>query len=788
LKETLSKLKGKAVVTEAVTLHPIEPELLKIDVAPLAPKLRNNRTAHTDYLRHTQEETATLREIVKSERLLNPLNTSLDYALGNVCPLTRIVTTAILPLREPIPIESNTDKPVVTLFYSRESKEAKKKVPVSNSTINKSSVANKTEPNNSWGSTSSNVPYSIIECRNDHVAKIMGYSDYKIGNVTISRIYFIEGLGYNLFSVGQFCDSDLEVTFRQRTCFICNLDGVDLLTGIKYQVLALASPFITSKLWNMDTAIDQQVAMDEALVPHAKRLRIGRSNFHLLLDIKSKESTLQLEFWATSTVHHHAIRFKMDNKKHIVNLESFRDMLHICPRVPGQSFVEPPFEEEIIAFIRFLGHSAVIRKLTDVEYKYSKKSNEMYYPRFTKVIIHHFMSKDPSIPRRNKVKWHYVRDDHMFSTIKLVSRHQNMQLFSALLPIELTNEDIRNSNDYKEYYVVATGVSPPKPKASVWKTRNSSDTTIAPPTTAAGPRLTTSEKGKQAAKASKAKSLSALSEVEHKDTKKSNEMYYPRFTKVIIHHFMSKDPSIPKRNKVNWHYVRDDQMFTTIKLEYYAVATGAIPSKTKASVRKKKGSSDTTVTPPPTDVASTILFTYAKDEGTCTILGVPDVPTDESDKEISWKSSDKGEDNDDDDDDKEGNYDDDDAQDDDNDQEDVNKDDDDQEEGDDNDDQEEETRDEESFDPIPKTPENTDDKGNSKENLGLNVGREEGQDEEDDADELYRDVNINLEGRGVQMADVHTTQEFEDSHVTLTSVNPDGQHQSLSVSSQFVTN
>nr|GEY82357.1 hypothetical protein [Tanacetum cinerariifolium] len=80
---------------------------------------------------------------------------------------------------------------------------------------------------------------------------------------------------------------------------------------------------------------------------------------------------------------------------------------------------------------------------------------------------------------------------------------------------------------------------------------------------------------------------------------------------------------------------------------------------------------------------------------------------------------------------------------------------------------EEETRDEESFNPIPKTPENTDDEGNGEENLGMNVGREEGQDKEDVEDELYRDVNINL-GRGVQMADVHTTQEFEDSHVTLT--------------------
>nr|GFD20782.1 hypothetical protein [Tanacetum cinerariifolium] len=82
-----------------------------------------------------------------------------------------------------------------------------------------------------------------------------------------------------------------------------------------------------------------------------------------------------------------------------------------------------------------------------VEHNDMKKSNEMYYPRFTKVIIYHFMSKDPSILRRNK------------------------------------------------------------------KTRSSSDTTVTPLTAAAGPRLTTSKKGKQVAKASKAKSLSALSEV-----------------------------------------------------------------------------------------------------------------------------------------------------------------------------------------------------------------------------------------------------------------------------------
>nr|GEX01180.1 retrovirus-related Pol polyprotein from transposon TNT 1-94 [Tanacetum cinerariifolium] len=70
-----------------------------------------------------------------------------------------------------------------------------------------------------------------VKFKNDHVAKIMGYGDYKIANVTISRVYFVEGLGHNLFSVGQFCDSDLEVAFHQHTCFIRNSNGVDLLTG-----------------------------------------------------------------------------------------------------------------------------------------------------------------------------------------------------------------------------------------------------------------------------------------------------------------------------------------------------------------------------------------------------------------------------------------------------------------------------------------------------------------------------------------------------------------------------
>nr|GEV40343.1 hypothetical protein [Tanacetum cinerariifolium] len=335
------------------------------------------------------------------------------------------------------------------------------------------------------------------------------------------------------------------------------------------------------------------------------------------------------EFWATESVHHLAIRFKMDNKKHILDLESFRDILHICPRVHGQPFAEPSFEEEILAFIRFLGHSAVIKTLTD------KKSNEMYYPRFTKAIIHHFMSKDPSIPRRNK--------------------------FGALLPIELTNDKIRKSKAYKEYYAIAIGEAAPKPKANVRRTRT---------------------------KASKAKSLYALSEV---------AMIEAQQLKLVT-----------KRSKQQMH------------------------------ISQPSGS--------------------GADEGSGSKPGVPAVPTDESEEELSWNSTDdEGDDNE--------------EKDDDGDEEDEG---DDSEEGNgDDDDEDDNGKEEESFDPIPQTPKSSEDEGDGEEDQGLNIGEEERHVEEEEEDELYRDVNIN-QGRGLQ-----ASLEVEDSHVTLTPVNLDGKQINL---------
>ncbi|GJW72394.1 retrovirus-related pol polyprotein from transposon TNT 1-94 [Tanacetum coccineum] len=115
--------------------------------------------------------------------------------VGNACLLTRITTTNKVPHREPIPLEVVAQEPVVTEVYTRRPKFL-----------------------------------GIVKFGNDQIAKSMGYGDYQIGNVIISRVYYVEELGHNLLSVGQFYESDLEVAFRKHTCFVRNLEGVDLLS------------------------------------------------------------------------------------------------------------------------------------------------------------------------------------------------------------------------------------------------------------------------------------------------------------------------------------------------------------------------------------------------------------------------------------------------------------------------------------------------------------------------------------------------------------------------------
>ncbi|GJZ46765.1 hypothetical protein Tco_0600597 [Tanacetum coccineum] len=289
-------------------------------------------------------------------------------------------------------------------------------------------------------------------------------------------------------------------------------------------------------------------------------------------------------------------------------------------------------------------------------------------------------------------------DDYMFTTIKVVFRHEDTQLYGAILPDELTNEAIKDSESYKEYYVIASGAELPKTKASVKKKRVGSDMLKTPPTK--GKRLKTSTKAaktakmKQPAKTSKAKGLTVLSEKSSKE---------------------EDDDEVA---------VNDD-----------------------------------------------------------------DDENDDDDND-NVDQDDDGQEYDEHDDEEQG-------------------DDDEQTDSDNNGDdfvhpkfstQDEEDKKEDSFDPRVQTPshvESTDDEDSDEEIQDANVEgdkmNEEETNEEAEVDALYKDMNVNLEGRDTEMTDapctiIQTTQVIEDTYVIITLVNPEGQQQSSSVSSVFVSN
>ncbi|GJX82914.1 hypothetical protein Tco_0332395, partial [Tanacetum coccineum] len=493
------------------------------------------------------------------------------------------------------------------------------------------------------------------------------------------------------------------------------------------------------------------------------------------------------EFWATVIYQKHHIRFKMNKKSYSFDMETFRNMLLICPKLPAQKFEDPPFEEEILTFIRELGYPGNIKLLSDVkvdtlpqpwrtfrtiinkclsgkvtridtlrlsraqilwglyhqekvdyvyllwedlvfqiENKESRKNKYMFYPRFTKVIINHFMSQDQSIPRRNKVDWHMANDDPILTTMRFIPQHEVVQRYGAILPDYLTNPAMKESEAYKTYHDLATGKVQPKPKYVRRSSRTKTD---------------------EAPKPSSGKRVKATAKVAKSGKKKQPALGLETLSDIAL--------------------TEAEQMKLAIER-----------SKTQLHISQPSGS--------------------GAHEGTGVTPGVPDVPTYESDDEkISWKSS-KEEDDD------EENVSEHEDDDDDERTESEN-------DGDDfvhpkfstHDDeakQDEEVNEEDSFDPRVQTHshvKSTNDEDDDEEVQGVNIKGEEmyeeANNEENERNELYWDLNVNLEGRDVEMTDdqstnVQTTQVTEDTHVIITPVIPEGQQQSSSVSSGIVSN
>ncbi|GJV10439.1 retrovirus-related pol polyprotein from transposon TNT 1-94, partial [Tanacetum coccineum] len=174
---------------------------------------------------------------------------------------------------------------------------------------------------------------------------------------------------------------------RERIEFLINKLGMRSFTPETLKQLADETEEIIS------ITKEQQQALDNALVPREQRLRIGNCNYRLSTTFMPKEPTFQValdvfsltpfyqvflisgsvpaiymhEFWATVSYHKHYIKFKMNKKNYSFDLETFRDMLQICPNLPGQKFKDPPFKEEILDFIRELGYPRDIKSLSDVK-------------------------------------------------------------------------------------------------------------------------------------------------------------------------------------------------------------------------------------------------------------------------------------------------------------------------------------------------------------------------------------------------------------------------------------
>ncbi|GKD36285.1 integrase, catalytic region, zinc finger, CCHC-type containing protein, partial [Tanacetum coccineum] len=111
-----------------------------------------------------------------------------------------------------------------------------------------------------------------------------GLWDYVIGYSVISRVYYVEGLGHNLFFVGQFCDSNLEVAFRKHTCFVRDLDGVDLIKGSRGTNLYTIS--VEDMMRSSPICLLSKASKNKSWLWHR---RLNHLNFGTLNDLARKD-------------------------------------------------------------------------------------------------------------------------------------------------------------------------------------------------------------------------------------------------------------------------------------------------------------------------------------------------------------------------------------------------------------------------------------------------------------------------------------------------------------------
>nr|GEY25264.1 hypothetical protein [Tanacetum cinerariifolium] len=231
-----------------------------VDVEPIVSRLRNNRDAHLDYLRNLKESDETIRDIVEEAKVLahTPLirkkqvtatkpsdkqdsnkhkhvvtqktqktNVSVPHSTGvKSCPKASGSQPKSNPKTNRIsPAKGDNKLPVEDLPRTNKSHHR------NTNRVDSSSCSKHMTRDRSWLLNFMKKFIGTVQFGNDHFGAIMGYRDYVVGESVISRVYYVERLGHNLFSVRQFCDSDLEVAFKKHSCYFRDTDGVELIKG-----------------------------------------------------------------------------------------------------------------------------------------------------------------------------------------------------------------------------------------------------------------------------------------------------------------------------------------------------------------------------------------------------------------------------------------------------------------------------------------------------------------------------------------------------------------------------
>nr|GEW28994.1 retrovirus-related Pol polyprotein from transposon TNT 1-94 [Tanacetum cinerariifolium] len=288
-----------------------------IDVEPIPPSQRNNRNVQHGYLNCLNDTLDTLYEIVKEARNNRTSDNSLEYVYVKQLnePKTNvpaIPSTGVNSVTKASRSQPKSNKKIdrtltakskhkknVEAYLTNNKSDLHKKNRVDYGISFKHAVVNLNSNSHCKTCNKCMISFNHDECvaknfmkqfigavrfGNDHSRAIIGYGYYVIGDSMISRVYYVEGLGHNLFSVGQFCDSDLEVAFLKHTCFVRDLDGVDLIKGTRGT--NLYTIFVEDMMRSSPIFLLSKASKNKSWLWHR---RLNHLNFGTINDLAQKD-------------------------------------------------------------------------------------------------------------------------------------------------------------------------------------------------------------------------------------------------------------------------------------------------------------------------------------------------------------------------------------------------------------------------------------------------------------------------------------------------------------------